>query len=275
MIADLSVRMRVLPVQTCGSRFATDGNTPALLHYRCMATPSLRRQDFILNTHLHQAWKRASLERLDPHLSVEREERLFGVIGTCDPTPDGHYRAWLSAWRRRQWGHLGLRYVCSSGQLQGVTTGLEHFHRVRPHLPAGQRDVGQYRTADELLDIEYLLSDQSRMSLRAEEKKRAYAVSSVLYEEGRWKLVHLLGQEAAEWWGRGTRWCTAARNGNRFASYAAGGDLLVILTPHGKFQLATATGEFRDAADWPADLATTLRDAPDGVRRLCLSARQG
>lgn len=233
-----------------------------------MASTNLRRQDYVLNAHLQQAWRRATTERLDAYLCVEREQRIFSLILECDPTTERKYGTWLSAWRRRQWPDLGLRYMCSSQELQDVAAGLEHFHRVRGHLPREHRDIGRLRSAAELLNVEGLLPRESWESLRAAERRRAYAESTVLFESGAWKLIQLHTKEASQWWGRGTRWCTAARSGNQFHAYVPRGELLVIVAPNGKFQLATATGEFRDAADARAWLPKVLRTAPQELSKL-------
>ena len=116
--------------------------------------PGLRRTDAVLNSHLQHAWHRAGVERLDPHLSIEREQRIFMLISRFDPTTQGKYLAWLSAWRRRWWVDHGLRTCCDMFELDRLASGLRHFHDVRRHLPTELRDINRFETSDELLGVE-------------------------------------------------------------------------------------------------------------------------
>lgn len=233
--------------------------------------PSLRRAEVVLNLHLRHAWRYALLEKLDPHLIVGREERIFGIIRTCDPTPQGKYLAWLSAWRRRWWEAHGLMTLCDMVELDRLASGMEMFHAVRPHLPAELRDINQFRTVSELLCVENHLTFDGVSQLRKAERVQAYADSDLLFDQGRWKLVYLKSQAAARWWGKGTRWCTSARIANQFEAYASKGPLLVLLTPGDRYQLAVGTREFRDAADRSANLVLALRGAPPPLRDMIAS----
>ena len=228
----------------------------------------MRRADVVLNSHLQHAWRRAGVERLDPHLSIEREERIFTLICGCDPTAQGKYLSWLSAWRRRWWVDHGLRTCCDMFELDRVASGLRCFHDLRRHLPTELRDINRFETTSELLRVEAHLTETAERNLRKAERDRAYAESEILFEDGRWKLVSLLSRWAAAWWGMGTRWCTSARFNNQYDIYAAQGPLLVLITPSDRYQLAVATGEFRNSADARADTAVALGTAPQALRRI-------
>jgi|TARA_R110002012_G_scaffold310217_1_gene517808 hypothetical protein len=226
-------------------------------------TPGLTRIDFVLNQHLWHAWSRAHKEGVDPHLAVAREQRVFETIRSCDPTPACRYHAWLSAWRRRQWLCAGLRSVPDISELADLTAALERFQTFAPRLPVEHRDINRYSDAQELIDAEQHLAPPADRDRHEQEKAQAKADSRVLYADGPWRLIRLETVAAAQWWGRGTRWCTAARVNNAFCVYAAQGPLIVVLTPSGRYQLATASMEFRDAGDRPASLAAVLEPAPE------------
>lgn len=230
--------------------------------------PALRRTDVVLNSHLQHAWRRAGVEGLDPHLSVDREQRIFMLISSCDPTTQGKYLAWLSGWRRRWWVDHGMRTCCDMFELERLASGLRHFHDVRRHLRTELRDINRFETSDELLRVEAHLTLSGARDLRKAERDRAYAESEILFDGGRWKLVHLMSRRAAGWWGMGTRWCTSARSNNHYDLYAAKGPLLVLIAPSDRYQLAVATREFRNSADARADMEVVLRTAPQELRRL-------
>ncbi len=237
-------------------------------------SPSLRRIDVVLNAHLQHAWGRAAVERLDPYISIEREERIFRLVAGCDPTKQGKYLGWLSAWRRRWWECRGLRSCCDMRELDRLASALGEFHQVQSHLPVELRDINQYTAIDELFVIESYLTTVGAGDLRKAQRAAAYADTDILFDHGRWKLVRLRSRAAASWWGMGTRWCTSARTGNSFDLYSLRGPLLVLITPTDRYQLAVATGEFRDAADNIIDLDAVLLSAPIELRQIMAPERE-
>jgi hypothetical protein len=235
---------------------------------------TLGRVDFVMVQHLQHAWDRACRDGADPHLAVMREERFFDLVCGMDPTPSRRYVMWLSRWRRRQWDEMGLSGVPGASALARLAEGLANFDEIRRYLPSDRRDINRYLTADELLDACSSIPAAGTRELRRQRRRQAIADSDILFEQTGWKLVRLRSREAACWWGMGTRWCTAARSDNRFEMYALRGDLLVLCTPAGRFQLSRQTGEFRDAADAPASLTEALADSPEQLRDLLLIDRE-
>ena len=233
---------------------------------------NLTRADFVLVAHLQATWQRAGKENVDPWLAVEREKRSFPLVCQFDPT-DGLYHAWLSTWRRRLWDARGFRTGVDLYQLEEVRAALARFHAIKDRLPVDQRDVGQYYTVDDLEAVVPTRIAQSRRRLESESlKDQAYGVSEILFRDGRWMVVRLKGFAAARFWGLGTCWCTTMAE-HTFWSYAAGGELLVFLTPHGKYQLATRSQMFRDERDDPFDLKV-FREAPSEFHKLLKTYRR-
>ena len=171
---------------------------------------------------------------------------------------------------------LGLRATCGAEDLSELAHALERFERVRRFLPDGHGDANRYHSARALLHADGFAKESGKRELRRAERDEAMAGSDVLFDEHRWKLVRLRSKAAAQWWGLGTRWCTAGRSDNRFERYAGLGELLVLLTPVDRYQLSCATGEFRSSNDGRADLAQVLRWAPHGLSSLLHArTRQG
>lgn len=230
-----------------------------------MAT-NLPRADFVLIAHLQATWQRAGREKLDQWLAVEREKRIFPLLCQFDPT-EGLYHGWLSVWRRRLWDERGFGSSLDPQQLDEVRAALASFHAIKDRLRAEQRDIGQYRTVSDLNAV--LPPRIARHQRRVESeslKSRAYAESDILFQQDRWMVVRLKGFVAARFWGLGTRWCTTMAE-HTFWTYAAGGHLLVFLTPHGKYQLATRSQMFRNERDDPFD-REVFRGAPPEVLKL-------
>lgn len=235
-----------------------------------MPAPSLKRIDIVINTHLEAAWRQAQAEHLDQHSAVRVESGKLDVILDCDPSRSGRYAVWLARWRRQMWRVSGLRSMPMIEELELLTTALRHFDLVRARLPAPAGDVLRYRSADALLTARCSMPPQDEKRGRQVERDTAHAGSDLLFKDGPWRLIWLKTRQAAEFWGRGTRWCTAAQRNNAFNAYAGAGELWVLTTPSGRYQLATGSGEFRDAADNPATLEAVLAPAPLGLRRLML-----
>lgn len=229
-------------------------------------SPNLPRADFVLIAHLQATWQRAGRENMDPWLAVEREKRTFTLVCQFDPT-EGLYHGWLSAWRRRLWDERGFRSGLDLGQLDEVRAALARFHALKGRLPSDQRDIGQYHNVEDLVAVMPTRIARSQRRIESENlKSRAYEESDILFQQGRWMVVRLRGFFAARFWGLGTRWCTTMAE-HTFWTYAAGGELLVFLTPHGKYQLATRSQMFRNARDDPFDLKV-FREAPPEFRKL-------
>ena len=230
-----------------------------------MIESRIRRVEHVTNSHLGHCWRLALKKGRDPHMAVERETRVFALICCTDPSPNQRFAAWLSEWRRRQWTAFGLDHVPSRQTLADLEAALKEFTNISRYLPPEFRDVSRYRSIDELSNLWWRMTNSSVRRRRADLKATALAGTTPIYAEGRWRLVRLLSEEAATWWGAGTRWCTASRASNSFASYAAKGPLLFLGTPGGRYQLSAGTGDFRDEADREVDPASVLAEVPSDL----------
>ena len=76
-----------------------------------------------------------------------------------------------------------------------------------------------------------------------------------IYEKGNWLIVSPKTQEAACYYGKGTRWCTAADNNNYFEHYNKRGRLYIIIDKGDelKWQFHVQTNSFMDEDDSPLE----------------------
>lgn len=163
--------------------------------------------------------------------------------------------------------------MCSIEDLDALTFALKKFESIRSDLCPGRRDINLYFSIEELLGAQKYQNSQELRAAREFQRKVAFAGSTILFADAKWRLVRLDTVEAARWWGRGTRWCTSSHNGQAFAAYHSRCTLLVLVSPVGRYQLAPHTGEFMDAADRPARLAVVLATAPAPLRRMLSPCR--
>lgn len=227
----------------------------------------LSRADYVMLRHLDAAWSRARREGLDPHLTIQSEERKFSLVRRYDPTDDGTYHWWLAAWRRRLWDERGFLVTLSGEELIAVRRALFHFHAIRGRLPESERDIGRYRTLQDLRSVvPTRIAERARRAEADALKAAAHAESTTLFVEGPWRVLILRGYVAARFWGLGTRWCTTS-SVQLYEQYASRAPLLVLLTPRGKFQLHTQGGQFKDAEDRDVTL-DAFEDAPAGFHAI-------
>lgn len=195
-------------------------------------------------------------------MAVKREERVFERLIGIDPTP-GKFAGWLSVWRRRSWPEKGLATGVGLSELRAVRHALEQFVEASPYLPTRSRDIGKFRTIEEVRDAAGEIPPSGMRNMRMKTRQDARRQTTHLYDDGTWTVLRLDGPSAARQWGWGTRWCTATSE-DSYRRYTLAGDLVVLITPAGKFQLGTASMEFRDEADRDADLQGVLSKAPTG-----------
>ena len=164
----------------------------------------------------------------------------------ADPSRTGTCTQWLV--RRALDGRMPLE------DLGKAKETLEAFLTYKRRLPVEARDLGQYESLGAVWKaVEPFVLEKRPTSTREEERRErdaARAESTILLEEEGWIVAIPETERAAKWWGRGTRWCTAAEQNNIYQSYATDGPLVVLVRPDGaKLQFHAASGQFMDAAD--------------------------
>jgi len=193
------------------------------------------------------------IERLPEKQIPEHVGQL--ILERGDPTAAKAMTSWLV----RQYAQGALRLE----DLGTAHETLEMFHRYKPKLSVKRRDLGQYACLADIWKEVYPLAkaEQSTLSGKTKnilDKGKAYAESYILRQDSDGFTIAVpLTEFAAKWWGRGTRWCTAAKRNNAFWSYHEKAPLLVIVVPElrerGKFQLWVTEDniQFMDASDSP------------------------
>lgn len=108
---------------------------------------------------------------------------------------------------------------------------LRLFHRVKHLLPTEHRDINKINSLHHLEDIvepfkTYEPEDE-------EEKKTIAQGSDIIHEDDHVRVHYIKTREASCLLGRGTRWCTAGREGNQFESYNSSSPLIMITDKKG------------------------------------------
>lgn len=173
----------------------------------------------------------------------------IAAFARADPTPGLRLTDWLVRTYVEQ-ATYGFEDI-EGGTQSTVGTTLALFVERRGTLPPERRNINLYDSPGALWKA--VGGDVAPKPSKSEDRDRARAESRVLVDDERGIVAVPLTEYAACWWGRGTRWCTAARENNLFHSYAAKGPLFVLIPPGGKkAQLHLVKGcNLMDAADTP------------------------
>jgi hypothetical protein len=102
-----------------------------------------------------------------------------------------------------------------------LVTALNKFEKISSNLP--KTDINQYGGLAELLTS---LSEYDSKSKRNIRKVQG---GNVVYEDDRFFIVNPLTHEASCYYGKGTKWCTAADSNHQFNQYNQDGKLFYIL----------------------------------------------
>ena len=133
--------------------------------------------------------------------------------------------------------------------LSKLNSELERFSKISHKLE--KTNINDY-SWDEFLEVIPKLED---MHTSNEEKRLAKAGAEKLFENSNWIIIHPKTEEASCYYGKGTRWCTAATEGaNYFDRYNRDGNLYIIISkknPEEKYQIHFQSGSFMNAEDSP------------------------
>jgi len=91
--------------------------------------------------------------------------------------------------------------------------------------------------------------------------------SAEIYNDSEIRVIVPKDEASACYYGRGTRWCTAARNNNMFKQYHKSGDMYIVIPKNPKhqgekYQLHLHTKQFMDEEDRPIDLYKFVQEYP-------------
>jgi len=102
-----------------------------------------------------------------------------------------------------------------------LVEAIERFEKISTNLP--KTDITQYQNVGELINA--IAAYQNRV--RRDAKK--VEGGNVVYDDGKFFVVNPLTHDASCYYGKGTKWCTAAESDYQFKRYNEDGKLFYIL----------------------------------------------
>jgi hypothetical protein len=165
-----------------------------------------------------------------------------------DPTPNKKYVQWMI----RTYLKSGIRHL---EDLSRTNTALILFDKNKIELPVEQRDINKIKSLSDLETLVKQFEDvKSGKDIKKEISANIKLQTTVVCDGAEGKILIPLTKEASCFWGQGTKWCTAAKNNNRFASYNKDGNLYIILMNNGeKYQFHLQSGQLMDVRDDEVD----------------------
>lgn len=198
-------------------------------------------------------------------------QNLLSSFENSDPTPNNQYTPWIA----REYVKGNIKAL---EDLSRIKTALEVYHKYKQTKEfkevfknyVGYNDIGKLNasTLESVVEIiDFYIIDKEK------EAKNNKGNSEVVYEDGDVRVIHPKDQDAACYYGQGTRWCTAATKGdNYFDNYNRSGPLYIIIPKKPKYQgekyqLHINEKQFMDEKDDPVSL-TKLKDYPGFLKLL-------
>jgi hypothetical protein len=119
------------------------------------------------------------------------------------------------------WVGKNLDVVNFNDTIAKVTDALNKFEKISSNLPI--TDLMQYKSVGQLL------SALSEYEVRQRRNVNKVEGGNVVYDDGRYFVVNPLTHESSCYYGKGTKWCTAAETDTHFKKYNEDGKLFYIL----------------------------------------------
>ena len=192
----------------------------------------------------------------DTYASYKKSEDIIKFWIKVDPTPNKKYLDWLL----RQYSRQDFRQE----DAQRVHDALENFERYKARL--AQKDINHYYHLSDLEDtVEAVNGTKSK---REEIRDIKHDGADKIFDKGGVKVYHIKTEAAAKFYGKGTKWCTAADKNCLFNKYNQFGPLYVVLckgidNKPAKYQFHFDPAQFKDEKDREISITSLVKRNPE------------
>lgn len=175
----------------------------------------------------------------------ENAARILNKIAVADPTKNGAYMQWLTNC------YIGKQFLIEDlGRIKGELTTFEKIKNKIKDMDIVNMTMGQLY---DVVDANKEKAEEKSMA-EIEREIKANGAEKVISVKD-FMVIALKTKEAAMYYGKGTRWCTAAESSeNAFDSYNSQGTLYVVIVndkdgKQRKFQFHIQSGQAMDERD--------------------------
>lgn len=202
--------------------------------------------------------KEYPLERITDTIA----QMILSSFENNDPTPNNQYTPWIA----REYIKGNIRRL---EDLSRIRNSLELYHKYKntrqfkelfPYN-VGFNDVMKLDASQ----VEGIAEKLDAFIAKDDKKELDKGKAEEVYQDGDVRVISPLDEKAACYYGQGTRWCTAATQGeNYFERYNSLGPLYIIIPkkpkyPGEKYQLHVYEEQFMDEKDEPVGPSQLLR----------------
>ena len=197
---------------------------------------------------------------------VEAAEMILkNQIEVGDPTKQKKYTQTLA----RMYAN-GLIKWEDIGSTMRDYLGKFHKLNLKKMIPAPRNDFNRYSDLADFYSVvdEYPDPDVSDPKSKGDAKE--------VYKDANVRVIRPDDENAACYYGQGTRWCTAAKSNNMFTRYQNDGDMYILLptkaTHEGeKYQVHPASGQYMDEQDRDVEADDLIQRFGDDFREWWLT----
>lgn len=202
--------------------------------------------------------KEYPLERITDTIA----QMILSSFENNDPTPNNQYTPWIA----REYIKGNIRRL---EDLSRIRNSLELYHKYKNTRQF--KELFQYNVDFkdimklEASQIEGIAEKLDAFIAKDNKKELDKGKAEEVYQDGDVRVIVPLDEKAACYYGQGTRWCTAATQGqNYFEHYNSQGSLYIIIPkkpryPGEKYQLHVYEEQFMDEKDDPVGPSELLR----------------
>jgi hypothetical protein len=205
-----------------------------------------------VNRHYHAGNNQAVQHVMSQHApTMEKSEKDWAFLSKhADPTPHQEYGQWLAK-------NFAKGLINRSEDVFGrAQTALARFHDAKKRKLLQKHDINPDINSHHGLSWLEGQLDKLPEPERKEDRPEPHEFEK--HEDPNWTHIIPKTQKAACYYGRGTRWCTAATQGhNMFNHYDKEGDRLHVMVPKKaeypgeKYQLHVGSNQFMNEKDEP------------------------
>jgi hypothetical protein len=137
---------------------------------------------------------------------------------------------------------------------------LQNKKKLKPE----HSDINKIRSIEDAMD-EYSVNSNQTQGNKSQAKSVERSMydskkAELIFNSNEYKIVVPKTEEASCFFGKNTRWCTAAANNNQFKYYSHDGPLYIILhkSTNTRWQFSFASNEYTDERDAPINLIEFL-----------------
>lgn len=197
--------------------------------------------------------------RLTPRSKIDSFDWALDYFVSFDPTPEKQYVLWMLAQYVRKEGGIRLFEDLYRAGIALETYALlkktgyfvREKERAAPFTDILKLSFAQLEEfVDSLSDAP--ITSKAEEDRVQERKLISDGSCSIMLDSKSCKIVIPNNEEAASYFGRNTKWCTSASNGNMFSSYARNGPLYIVLDKKNnrRWQFHFETNQFMDERDY-------------------------